>query len=217
MKAHEVVEIEFHSFNLCARRRWARSGTVGWGTALQAGRSQVRYLMVSLKFFLDIILPAVLWPWGWLSLWQKWVPGIFPEGKGAEGWQSYHLHVPTVWNLGASTSWNPQGLSRPVRGCFTFTRRRWLVPQLFYPLCEPSLHTEKEDGWALEPIWMFNLEQTLSSSPKCPDWLWLSGGFSPHGQSSKGMKLTTHIHPVPWSRINGDIHLLQCVPSWCAL
>jgi len=37
-------------------------------TALQFGRSRVRSPMVSLKFFTDIILPAALWPWGWLSL-----------------------------------------------------------------------------------------------------------------------------------------------------
>ena len=34
------------------------------GTALQAGRSLVRFPMVSLEFFIDIILPAALWPRG---------------------------------------------------------------------------------------------------------------------------------------------------------
>jgi hypothetical protein len=62
----------------------ARGGAVGWGTALQVGRSRVRFPIVLLEFFNDIILPAALWPWGWLSLEQKWIPGLFPGRKG--GW-----------------------------------------------------------------------------------------------------------------------------------
>jgi hypothetical protein len=36
----------------------ARGGAVGKGTAIQAGRSRVRFLMVSLEFLIEIILPV---------------------------------------------------------------------------------------------------------------------------------------------------------------
>ena len=62
--------------------RGARGGAVGSGTTLQTGRSRVRFPMVSLELFSDIILLVALWPWGRLSLQQKWVPGVFPGGKG---------------------------------------------------------------------------------------------------------------------------------------
>jgi hypothetical protein len=45
----------------------ARGDAVGWSTALQTGRSRVRFPMVLLEFFIDIILPVALWPWDWLS------------------------------------------------------------------------------------------------------------------------------------------------------
>jgi len=45
----------------------ARGGAVCWGTALQAEMSRVRFPMVSLEFFIDIILPATPWPWGRVS------------------------------------------------------------------------------------------------------------------------------------------------------
>jgi len=46
----------------------ARGSAVGWVTTLQAGRSRIRFPKVSLDFFIDIILPAALCPWGRLSL-----------------------------------------------------------------------------------------------------------------------------------------------------
>ena len=45
----------------------AHSGAVGGGPALQAGRLLVWFPMVSLEFFIDIILPAALWLWVRLS------------------------------------------------------------------------------------------------------------------------------------------------------
>ena len=84
-----------------------------------AGRPRVRFRMVSLEFFTDKILPAALSPWGWLGLWQKWVPGIFPEGQRRPVRRPDNLTTfmcRLSWNLGASTSWNPQGLSRHIVG-----------------------------------------------------------------------------------------------------
>jgi hypothetical protein len=41
-----------------------RGGAVGRGTVPQTGRLRVPFPLVSLEFFIDIILPAALWPWG---------------------------------------------------------------------------------------------------------------------------------------------------------
>jgi len=64
------------------------------------------------------ILPIALWAWGRLSLQHKWVPGVFPGGKGGRcvKLKTYHHPVPLSRNLGILTSWNPLGLDRPVRG-----------------------------------------------------------------------------------------------------
>jgi hypothetical protein len=59
----------------------ARSSEVACGTMLQSGRSRVRFRIRLLAFWIDMLLPAALWSCGWLSLWQKWVPGIFLEVK----------------------------------------------------------------------------------------------------------------------------------------
>ena len=41
-----------------------RGGVFGWGTELKAGRSSVGFPMLSLEFFIDWIIPAVLSPCG---------------------------------------------------------------------------------------------------------------------------------------------------------
>jgi hypothetical protein len=73
--AHEGGKVVSHTHRspLPARKHsWypfllgARGSAVGWGTALLAGRSRVRFPIESLWFFIDIILPTALWPWGGL-------------------------------------------------------------------------------------------------------------------------------------------------------
>jgi len=73
------------------------------------------------------ILPIALWPWGWLSLWQKWVPGAFP---GVKGGQCIRL---TTLHLSSLTSWNPLGHSRPVTGRFMYiyTYNLFFSPSVF--------------------------------------------------------------------------------------
>ena len=73
----------------------ARGGAVGWRAALQTGRS--------LEFFIDIILPA-------RNEYQEYFVG----GNGGRCVRLTTLPPSCAWNLGASTSWNPQELSRPV-------------------------------------------------------------------------------------------------------
>ena len=103
-----------------------RGDTVGSGTALQAGRSRVQFPIVSLKFFID------------KSFRPHYGPGL-DSGSNRNKYQQYflwgkcgrcvglttlpHSCVDFLEILGASTSWNTQGLSRD---CITliFTRRK---------------------------------------------------------------------------------------------
>jgi hypothetical protein len=51
-------------------------------TALQVGRSRVRFPMLSLEFFIDIILPVALWPMGLTQTYKNEYQEYFLVGKG---------------------------------------------------------------------------------------------------------------------------------------
>jgi hypothetical protein len=67
-KLHYLTLANTLLYKLYTLYNGARGGAVGWGTALQTGTSRVRFPMVSLEFFIDIIVLVALWPWGRLSL-----------------------------------------------------------------------------------------------------------------------------------------------------
>ena len=94
----------------------ARGGAVGWGTALQFGRSRVRFPMVWLEFFTDIILPVTLWPWGDSAFNRNEYQEYFLRGKGG-----CCLRLTTLPSSCAECLeiWEPQTpkLCRPVQAC----------------------------------------------------------------------------------------------------
>jgi hypothetical protein len=67
LSASDLIN-DISSILWCNFKLGARSSAFGWGTTLQVERSWVRFPMVSLELFIGIILPAALWPWGWISL-----------------------------------------------------------------------------------------------------------------------------------------------------
>jgi len=111
-----------------------RGGAVSWGTALQAGRSQVRFPMMSWEFFIDIFLQVALWPWCWLSLLQKWVPEKLPGGKGGRCVKVTIL-PPSCTVVMKSGNLNLLGPSGPLQACNgTALPLPYLICQIFSSL-----------------------------------------------------------------------------------
>jgi len=96
----------------------AHGGVSGWATALQAGKSPVRFPTMSIGFFINLKLPAALWLWGLLSL-RKEYQGYLLESKSGRSVQLTTLPLSCadrLETLGATNSWSPKGLFRPVMG-----------------------------------------------------------------------------------------------------
>jgi hypothetical protein len=111
---------------------------------LQAGRPRVRFPMISLEFFIDIILPASM-NLGWTQILAEMSTRNISWGWRRSVRRAYNLNISMCrlsWNLEALISWNPQGLPRSVEDYFTFTltfsfvrQRDWL----------PAVPSKKKD------------------------------------------------------------------------
>ena len=79
-----IARYLLNTFCTLKGRKGARGGAVGWGTAPQDGRSRDRFSMVSLEFFIDIILSATYGPGGDSASNINECQEYFLGGKG--GW-----------------------------------------------------------------------------------------------------------------------------------
>jgi len=95
----------------------ARGNTFGWGTALLGGRSLVRFPMVSLGFFIDIIFAAA-WKQSLTQISTRYTcisGGV--KAVAAYCWQPHHFHVPILSKSGSLELLEP---SQPVTGISSF-------------------------------------------------------------------------------------------------
>jgi hypothetical protein len=87
---------------------------------LQAGRSRVRFPMVSLEFFIDITLPATMALWSTQPLPYTSTRNVFRGGGGGKGGRYEGLTTLPPSCADCLEIWEPQppgaGLFRPIQG-----------------------------------------------------------------------------------------------------
>ena len=102
----------------------SRYGAFGWSTVPEAGRSRVLIQAGSVGFFVDLILPAALWPAGSTQpltelerLWYLRVAGRGCTGSRCVGLTTLPILCADCLEIpGVFTSWCPKGLFQACNG-----------------------------------------------------------------------------------------------------
>jgi hypothetical protein len=115
----------FHSMHY-----YKRGGAAGWDTGLRDGRWRFRSSMVSLEFFIDIILPAALWPWSRLVSNRNEAQGYV---LGAKGSRCVGLTNLALSPVDCRDIWEPHTPGTVTtspdlyKDCFTFTEHNLII------------------------------------------------------------------------------------------
>ena len=134
-------------------------GPVDWGSALQAGKSGVLLLMVSLEFFVDIVHPAALWPWGRLIGTRDRCIGLTTSISCAD----FHMKFESLNLL------EPQVLSRSVQGLFYLSIYFVYFLIFIFTLDEFVCNlTHTSSLWRKSGYTKLNTSYNIKSTPKRP-------------------------------------------------
>jgi len=82
LKKHIIIIFKTFLILLLYTVYKARDDSVGWGSALQAGRKQIRFPLVSLEFFVDVNFWPHYGPWVYSASNRNEYQEYFLGGKG---------------------------------------------------------------------------------------------------------------------------------------
>ena len=135
-----------HRFSITKKKEWMSFNVIisiyfeDHTKQMHAGRSRVRFQMVSMGFFIDLILLAALWPWGLIQPLKKTSNRVISRrvnAAGAYGWQLCHLHAPIVQKF-----WEPEtpgsqkACLRPVMGSLFYGKNSLLWQNADYNILD---------------------------------------------------------------------------------
>ena len=168
-----MLYLPFTFYNLIFCIRGPRGGAVGWGNAPQVGRSRVRFPIVSLEFFINTVLPAALWSWGWLTEMSTRNISLGWRRPVSRADNRTTFMCQLSWNLAASTFWNSLGLSRPVMGllCLPLWSGRFGPSKI---LCSSELNRHMVDCMCIWKQFSWKYDLQLNGTWSAAAWAaWL--------------------------------------------